>query len=272
MTRDDAPPSTPSASRPLDPERDPNLTGDREGPTWARDAHPDDGEPPPGDLELLGSFVASLTDELTKGIAGTTVRRLGRSALKGSMALFRPENLERAAEAGRSIRDAREVAGLTVKELAEALELQDESILDAVEKGTSTVSFELLLRLASLLARHDPVPFVMKYLRTYDPAVWQFLQDWGLGRLPLAYERERRFINIYRKRDAARALDEEAFEKLVTFTDGAFELALQELDGHRALEEELRRTRTELETERAELAKARAALARAAPGEPGGGR
>lgn len=262
MSPDDvAPDPPPGAGRPTRPA---DVTGDREAPAWAREAHPREGEPPPGDLELLGSFFTSLTDELTRGFTGSTVRRLGKTALRGGMALFRPENLDRAAEAGRSIRDAREVAGLTLKELAEALELQDESVLDAVEKGTATVSFELLLRLASLLARHDPVPFVMRYLRTYDPAVWQFLQDWGLGRLPLAYERERRFINIYRKRDAARALDEEAFERLVGFTERAFELALEELTGHRELEEELKRTRAELEAERAELAKARAALARAA--------
>jgi transcriptional regulator with XRE-family HTH domain len=211
----------------------------------------------------LGSFLAGLTEEITRGLTGPTVRRWGRTALAGGMAFFRPENLDRAAEAGRSLRDAREVAGLTVKELAEALELQDESVLEAVEKGTATLSFELLLRLASLLARHDPVPFVMKYLRTYDPAVWQFLQDWGLGRLPLAYERERRFINIYRRRDEARALDEDAFERLLDLTDRAFALGLQELTQHRQLEEALQHTRAELDRERAELRRMRAELERA---------
>lgn len=239
-----------------------SMTGDDEAePTWRRAAHQDEGEAQPGDLELLGSFVSGLYAEFGKNLPREAAR-LGRHALRESMALFRPENLDRAAEAGRSLRDAREVAGLTVKELAEALELQDESVLEAVEKGTATLSFELILRLASLLARHDPVPFVMKYLRTYDPAVWQFLHDWGLGRLPLAYERERRFINIYRKHDHARELDDEAFEHLVQFTDRAFQLSLQELHQQRQAQLELDRVQQELESERIEVRELRARLAK----------
>ncbi|MEL6185870.1 MAG: XRE family transcriptional regulator [Myxococcota bacterium] len=213
-----------------------------------------------GDLELIASFVSGLYGELGRSLPKGALR-LGSNALRGGMSLLRPENLERAAEAGRSLRDAREVAGLTLEELSEAMELQDESFLEAVEKGTATLSFELILRLASLLARHDPVPFVMRYLRTYDPAVWQFLHDWGLGRLPLAYERERRFINIYRKHDAARALDDEAFQHLVEVTERAFHLSLDELTARKAADAEVRELREALVRERAALESARSRIA-----------
>jgi len=104
--------------------------------------------------------------------------------------------------------------------------MKDMSFLQAVENGTATLSFELILRLASLLARHDPVPFIIRYTRTYDPDVWKFLEDWGPGRLPLQYERERKFINIYRRHDALRALSDQEFERLLEFTRSAFDLAV----------------------------------------------
>lgn len=280
-----SPPSRSSSSASKGPERGANERPENGATSKGRPpsqrvepATPRTGTvPPTGDLspftdfEMWGSFISNITDELSRGFTGRTIGRLGRTALRGGRALLRPESFDRAAEAGRSLRDAREVAGLTVKELSEALELQDEGLLDAVEKGTATLSFELILRLASLLARHDPIPFVMKYLRTYDPAVWQFLHDWGLGRLPLAYERERRFVNIYRSRDAARQLDEEAFDHLLKFTDNSFALALEELSGQRAKEEELAKARAELdrerkafEAEKAELRRERRAVRKAA--------
>ncbi|MCZ7671314.1 MAG: hypothetical protein M5U34_31370 [Chloroflexi bacterium] len=61
-------------------------------------------------------------------------------------------------ETGSYLKDVREVAGLTVSDLANALNLEDKSVLEAVENGTAVLSFELILRSASLLARHDPSP------------------------------------------------------------------------------------------------------------------
>jgi DNA-binding XRE family transcriptional regulator len=55
-------------------------------------------------------------------------------------------------ETGAYLKDVRELAGLTQAELTEALHLSDQSLLAAVEKGTATLSFELILRLAALLA------------------------------------------------------------------------------------------------------------------------
>jgi transcriptional regulator with XRE-family HTH domain len=129
-------------------------------------------------------------------------------------------------ESGAYLKDVRELAGLTQAELTEALHLSDQSLLAAVEKGTATLSFELILRLAALLARHDPVPFIIKFTRTYDPEIWDILERWGIGHIPVHFEREREFINIYRGHDAARKLTDNGFEKVLQFTRAAFETAL----------------------------------------------
>jgi transcriptional regulator with XRE-family HTH domain len=145
--------------------------------------------------------------------------RVGRSML-------RPERLELMQETGSYLRDAREVAGLTLMELSEALDLEDKSLLEAVENGTATLSFELILRIASLVSRHDPVPFVMRMTRTYNPGIWQILHDWGIGRVTLQLEREREFLNILRQHDGARKLSDEGFARVLEVTKSAFELAL----------------------------------------------
>lgn len=74
-----------------------------------------------------------------------------------------------------------EVAGLTITELNDALKLKDRTLLEAVENGTATLSFELILRLAALLARNDPIPFILKYTRTYNPKYGRYctIGDWG---------------------------------------------------------------------------------------------
>ncbi len=146
--------------------------------------------------------------------------RVGKSILKSQ------DQLKLMVAAGQSLKDLREVAGLTIHDLTEATNLKDKTFWEAVEDGTATISFELILRLASLLARNDPVPFILKYTRTYNPELWRMLNDWGLGRLPLQYEREREFINIYRRHDAARQLSDEGFERVLQFTRNAFEMAL----------------------------------------------
>jgi transcriptional regulator with XRE-family HTH domain len=150
----------------------------------------------------------------------------GGSIKVGKTILKNQEQLKVMVAAGESLRDLREVAGLTINEMSEAINLKDKSLLEAVENGTATLSFELILRLAALLARNDPIPFIIKYTRTYNPDVWRILNDWGLGRIPLHYERERKFINIYRRHDAARALSDDGFDKVLAFTNNAFEMAL----------------------------------------------
>ena len=94
------------------------------------------------------------------------------------------------------------------------------------ELGTSTLSFELILRLAALVARNDPIPFIMRTTRNYNPEVWQILNDWGIGRIPLQFEREREFINIFRRHDDARNLSDEGFRRVLEFTRQSFEMSL----------------------------------------------
>ena len=169
----------------------------------------------PGDI--VGD-VARRTVKLATKTAGASLR-VGRAMLK-------PERLEMMREAGLYLRDVRELAGLTLTELSEALDLEDKSLLEAVEAGTTTLSFELILRLAALVARHDPIPFVMRLTRIYNPTIWRILDNWGVGRLTLQVEREREFINIFRKHDVARKLSDAGFTHILEFTESAFEMAL----------------------------------------------
>lgn len=129
-------------------------------------------------------------------------------------------------EAGRTVREFRELAGLTIEDLAAALDVRDRSLLEAVEDGTATLSFELILRLSALLARNDPIPFVAQLARGSNPVLWKLLEDWGIGRIPLQMERERRFLNVFRGHDAARRLSDAGFERVLDYTRAAFEMAL----------------------------------------------
>jgi hypothetical protein len=95
-----------------------------------------------------------------------------------------------------------------------------------VEDGKAGLPFEILLRLASLYARNDPIPFVMKYARTYSPGIWDVMGTLGLDKLTLEAERELQFLNIYRSHDAARQLSDDGFENVRAFTQSAFEMAL----------------------------------------------
>lgn len=162
--------------------------------------------------------------------AGQAVRfakRTTDTSYKVGKALIQSQDqLKLMLAAGQSLKDLREVAGLTISELSEALQLKDKSLLEAVENGTATLSFELILRLSALLARNDPIPFILKYSRTYSPETWKLLHDWGAGRLPLQYQREREFINIYRSQDQARQLSDEGFAHVLAFTREAFNTAL----------------------------------------------
>jgi transcriptional regulator with XRE-family HTH domain len=132
-----------------------------------------------------------------------------------------------AREAGKYVRELRELAGLTIDDLARALELSDSSYLEAVEAGTATLSFDLVLRLSAIVARNDPLPAILKLTRTSNPAVAKFLDDWGAGRLPLQMERERKFINLLRGNDDARELSDESFEQVLRFTKGALDSAVE---------------------------------------------
>ena len=176
------------------------------------------GKGPDGVIDRLASLTGSA---LRFGVRATdTSMRVGRALINSQ------DQLRAMLTAGQSLKDIREVAGLTLSEMSEALDLRDKSVLEAIENGTATLSFELILRLAALIARNDPIPFILRTTRNYSPEVWQVLNDWGVGRLPLQFEREREFINIFRRHDDARNLSDEGFRKVLDFTRQSFEMSL----------------------------------------------
>ena len=147
------------------------------------------------------SFIGQLTDltGLTGGMTGNVINLVSNVSsipFKMGKTLLNPKQVRMMEETGAYLRD------------------------------TATISFELILRLASLISRHDPVTFIMEMTRTYNPAVWEILEDWGMGRLPLQYGRERQFINIYRQHDVARKLSDDGFAEVLKFTQSAFDMAL----------------------------------------------
>lgn len=174
---------------------------------------------------MLSALVAMTADTATGAIKfflDATGDPLGIGRLLDGPA--RPARL--AQEAGNYVRELRELAGLTVSELARALELRDSSYLEAVEAGTATLSFDLILRLAAIVARNDPLPAILRLTRTSNPAVAAFLDNWGASALPLQLERERAFVNILRGHDESRDLSDEAFERVLEFTKKAFDTAV----------------------------------------------
>ena len=175
---------------------------------------------------IIQAALARGLEAITSGVGERMAASGGVGFRVGKALLLSPEGARMRREAGRSLRELRKLAGLTVDELADALEVSDRSLLEAVEKGTATLSFELILRLSALLARNDPLPFIVQMTRSYNPALWKLLEGWGIVRIPLQLERERRFVNVYRARDVARKLSDEAFEHVLRFTQAAFEMAL----------------------------------------------
>ena len=100
------------------------------------------------------------------------------------------------------------------------------SLLEDVEGGKVGLPFEIILRLAGVLGRNDPIPIAMKLTRAYNPKLWATFEGLGLGRLAVQAAREREFANLYRASDAARALNDEEFAAALTFVRASFEAAL----------------------------------------------
>jgi plasmid maintenance system antidote protein VapI len=129
--------------------------------------------------------------------------------------------------AGAVLRDARETAGMTANDVAEALDFTDTNLLDLAESGRIALPFEVILRLASLLARNDPIAFVMNLTRFYNPGLWKILEQVGIGKLALNVGREREFINIFRANDKVRGLKDDEFKIVLDFTGKAFDSAIE---------------------------------------------
>jgi transcriptional regulator with XRE-family HTH domain len=140
--------------------------------------------------------------------------------------LVKPEQRAALEKAGSVLRGMREAAGLSVKEVGDAIDLADPTLLDLVENGKVALPFEIILRLASVLGRNDPISFVMRFTRSYNPETWKTLEALGIGRFAVQAGREREFANLYRASDAARRLSDEEFTAVLAFTKAAFDLAM----------------------------------------------
>jgi len=181
---------------------------------------------------LLGS-VRRLTGQVAGGTLGLARNTAAMTAMFGENWLrstvlnqLEPERLEAMAEAGHFLRDARETAGMSLKDLAEGLGLSDKTMLEDIESGQTIMPLEVMLRSASLLARHDPIPFLIKFMRTYNPALEKTLEQWGVLALPKQYERERRFINLYRQHDVLRGFSDAEYERFIHYMQSSINLVL----------------------------------------------
>ena len=140
--------------------------------------------------------------------------------------LVKPEQRAALEKAGHLLRGMREAAGLSIDEVGKAINLNDPALLDLVENGKVALPFEIILRLASVLGRNDPISFVMRFTRSYNPDVWKTLESLGIGRFVMQAGREREFANIYRASDDARRMSDEEFNAVLAFTKAAFDLAM----------------------------------------------
>jgi transcriptional regulator with XRE-family HTH domain len=129
-------------------------------------------------------------------------------------------------QAGRQLRQWREAAGLTLDEVSKAIGLGDSKLITQAEGGIASLPFDVVLRLAGVLGRHDPLPVAMALTRQYNPGLWKSLESLGIGKLAVQGTRERELANIYRSNDAARDLDDVRFAAVLAFTQQAFETAL----------------------------------------------
>ncbi len=120
------------------------------------------------------------------------------------------------------LRGMREAAGLSLKEVGDAINLKEPTLLELVENGKVALPFEIILRLASVLGRNDPISFVMRFTRSYNPDVWHTLEHLGIGRFAVQAGREREFANIYRGSDSARRLSDEGFRRGARFRARGF--------------------------------------------------
>ena len=176
----------------------------------------------PTSLVDVAQQLRSWTDSVL-GIAGAAA-----DVTMGAAKMLLPKPGQRAALArtGAMLRRLREAAGLSIGEVGTAIDLSDPGLLELVENGKIVLPFEIILRLASVLGRNDPISFVMRFTRSYNPEIWRTLEKLGVGRLALQAGREREFANLYRGSDAARGLSDEDFNEVLKFTRAAFEMAV----------------------------------------------
>jgi transcriptional regulator with XRE-family HTH domain len=194
----------------------------------------------PGLVDQVRAMAGRLLDiSSAAGVAGRALQTAGKvsRALRDGQALEAASEVVRAvlpsvaepaawARTGATIRAMREAAGLTIAEVGAAIDLKDPSLIEALENGRMALSFELILRLAAVFGRSDPIGFVMGLTRSSNPDLWKTLEGLGVGKLVLQTVREHQFVNIYRSNDEARGLTDEEFAEILSFTQAAFEMAM----------------------------------------------
>jgi transcriptional regulator with XRE-family HTH domain len=182
-----------------------------------------------GAMPAAVDAASSLTGSI-RNLAGQVIDIAGAAvdASLGVGGLLARDAIQRKdlARAGAFLRKVREQAGLTIADVGQAVDLKDIMLLELAESGKAALPFEVILRLAAVLARNDPIPFVMNLTNTYSPSVGRTLQALGIGRLVEHARREHDFITIYRARDAARRLSDAEFARVLAFVEAAFDLAL----------------------------------------------
>ncbi len=189
--------------------------------------------PPAVELPTLqqagGAAVRSLARQLhswTGSLIGGVGTAADMSLALAAASVQRPGPKAAVAKASALLRDAREAAGLTLDDLGAALDLKDPSFMALVESGKVGLPFEMILRMATLLGRNDPITFILQLTRSYNPRVWKSLEALGVGKLLVQAGREREFANIYRSSTAARELSDRDFAAALAFSASAFESAL----------------------------------------------
>lgn len=185
-------------------------------------------------LRRLSGQVAGGTLELARNTA-TMTAMFGESWLRSTVLnQLEPERLEAMAEAGHFLRDARETAGMSIKEVSESLGLSDNAVLEDIESGQTIMPLEVMLRATSLLARHDPIPFLIKFMRTYNPALEKTLEQLGVLTIPKHYERERRFVNLYRQHDMLRQFSDDEYDRFIEYMESSSNLVLDVMTKEKA--------------------------------------
>lgn len=184
---------------------------------------------PPAAASPVASPVLRIAKELRRW--ADTVLGIAASATDVSLNLVGagargPRQQAAIRKAGSILRQAREAAGITTQELARAIDLADPELIAQAEVGKVALPFEVILRLAGVLGRHDPVTFVMKLARSYYPPLWRALDDLGVGRLAEQVGRERELANVYRANDAARRLSDKEFAAVLGFVKAGFDMAV----------------------------------------------
>jgi len=176
---------------------------------------------------LLGGLSLDSLIKTLPGLASQTfARAAGQSGNLLDMLLKAPEYMEQVGKAGGYLKDMRQVAGLTLDDLAKAVDIDNPDILRAVEEGRSPITLDILFRLGSFYSRNDPFSFVVNFSREYAPWLWQILRITGIEKMLITLEREIKFINIYRSRESARHLSDANYDRLLDFVRQSFSLAM----------------------------------------------